>query len=459
MKDEPPLPSPALHRMEERERRGNLKQPCAVVVFALLLLLPPVGQAQSLRSRDLASSAIVSRSRQFFVHTVTSPGGWRIPLARDRAVVRLEPELLAVSAERVKAAFGSELGLPGDFKGAIHLVLRDDLDPEQWVTIVSTRYLDGWHYRMDLPRQMNETKLVRTLTHVLLQEYANRNSPGRCAEIPLWLSEGMAAHILHSTIPGYILRPQSQFTAVVRQRGPLERAREILSTNPPPSFAELTSKSPADLRESILPYYSACAELLVSELLKVPGGAAKLRLLLNLLPARWNWQVAFLEAFRADFSSLLGVEKWWSLVSVVFSAHDGEQNWTKGRTFNKLDTILAVQRGDGAGSGQSNRVTLQQVIRDWPAAEQNPYLSAKVRQLLEMQAMAPLAVVPLIQAYANEVAGYLQRKSEVMEKTARNQVEARTRAVMAETIRRLDLLDQKREATRRQQLARAGVEP
>ena len=121
----------------------------------------------------------------------------RPPLAVTNAeFVRLQPALLAVSAERVKQPLWNWLGLgPGaQWQGRIYLALHPAASLDENVAIMSIRYAGAWNYRVELPDALSRTRLVRALTGVVLLELANRGNPGdRSAEIPRVAHRGPGA--------------------------------------------------------------------------------------------------------------------------------------------------------------------------------------------------------------------------------------------------------------------------
>ena len=58
-------------------------------------------------------------------------------IVADTNFVRLEPSLLAVSAERIKETLRRELGIDNQWRGKIFLVLRPAQSPNEGVTIIS----------------------------------------------------------------------------------------------------------------------------------------------------------------------------------------------------------------------------------------------------------------------------------------------------------------------------------
>jgi len=55
---------------------------------------------------------------------------------------------------------------------------------------------------------------------------ANRNARSLAAELPLWLAEGLAAHLQATILSNFTLEPETHVNRRERGRDPLARARE-----------------------------------------------------------------------------------------------------------------------------------------------------------------------------------------------------------------------------------------
>src|SRR5687768_5554381 len=108
---------------------------------------------------------IISQSRQFVVHT--SGANLRVDKIPAGAV-EVVPELLVVTAERVKRALATELPAVAAGRTQIHIVVHDSAETNAVVTIGSSGFADGWRYQMSVPRVVEEARLVKGLINVLL---------------------------------------------------------------------------------------------------------------------------------------------------------------------------------------------------------------------------------------------------------------------------------------------------
>ena len=206
--------------------------------------------------------SVRSVSGQFIVTGAPSrPAGsglWARPeIATNSDFVRLEPALLAISAERIKEALGRELNpelrgldLPPPPSGKIFLVLHPAQSTDEGVTIVSRWSPGGWDYQVRLPDVLFRTRYLRAMTGVLLLEFANRNARVRSAEIPAWLTDGLSQELLATAWQEIILSspnkvvnglPVSRTVKTTRGMDSLASARRVLRDHPVLTFEQLSS--------------------------------------------------------------------------------------------------------------------------------------------------------------------------------------------------------------------------
>jgi hypothetical protein len=430
--------------------------------FALLfaLLFPAVVVAQT----PLLDAAVTRRSAsgQFIVIGANpAPPSTRPALAITNAEwVRLEPSLLAVSAERVKQSLWRALGIDSmaPWRGRIFLALHPASVPDENVAIISSRFDGIWNYRVELPDVLSRTHLARALTGVVLLELANRDNPGdRSAEIPAWLAEGLSQQLLVNGAQEMIMSPpdklvnglpESQFIVVERGVDALVKARAVLQDRPALTFEQLSWPDGAQLSGDDHAF-GASAQLFVSDLLALNDGAANLRAMLQMLPRCYNWQMAFRAAFGADFPQPIDVEKWWALRTVSFAAHGAGPLWTPAASRDQLNETLSVPVDFRSASNDlpaHAEVSLQEVIRNFPADRQTAILQTKLRDLeLAHWRMAPQYAV-LTDAYRRTLADYLGQRNGVPP----------SKGKVANTVKKLDALDAERRAM--ETAAKPGVQ-
>ncbi|HUZ07689.1 MAG TPA: hypothetical protein VMV89_09400, partial [Candidatus Paceibacterota bacterium] len=338
-------------------------------------------------------------------------------VATNADLVRLEPALLAVSAERLKESLRQRLGISrsAGWSGKIFLDLHPARSLNEDVNVSSTRFLNNWNYRVELPDVVSRTRLLRAMTAVLLLEFADRGAGAHPAEIPAWLTDGLSQQLATAGLPGDILSPPdkiiggldlTEIDAAHRGVNPLDDARQglhfwtfdgsygysavdpladvrrVLEKFPALTFEQLSWPDGAQVSGADGGAYRASAKLFVSSLLGLKDGPARLRMMLQKLPQCYNWQTAFLDAFREDFSTQLDVEKWWALQVVDFSARDPGPQWTPAASRDRLDEILSVPVEMRAASNDlpsHAEISLQAVIRNFDSDQQEPVLQARLR--------------------------------------------------------------------------------
>jgi hypothetical protein len=408
-------------------------------------------------ARSVSGQFIVTREQ-------SGPIAWSLAatpaVATNANVVRLEPALLAVSAERIKQKLWQELGIysAAPWQGKIYLTLRPARSLDDNVTVLSRHFADGWNYRVALPDVLPRIRFLRAMTGVVLLEFANRGGQVRSAEIPAWLTDGLSQQLLATgtvelvlssptrTVNGLI---ESRTVATRRGLDPLAEDREILREHPALTFEQLSWPTEGQVSGADGGVYRASAHLFVSELLKLKNGPKNLSTMLQTSPNYFNWQTAFQNAFRANFAQPLDVEKWWALQVVSFMAHDPGPTWTPAASREKLDEILSVAvdfRTTSNALPVHAEVSLQAVIRNFDSDRQTAILQVKLRdlELAELRMARPLA--PLAAGYRAALADYLgeSRRTAHATPVSKHPSPASARASARETSAKLDQLDAQR---------------
>jgi hypothetical protein len=109
-------------------------------------------------SANSASGQFIVTARPGFSSLASLP-----EMAGDDDFVRLEPALLAVSADRLRASFLQNLGVnPAvPWGGKIYLALHPARSLNENVEIASDRFEDTWEYHVLLPDIVPKDRLVR----------------------------------------------------------------------------------------------------------------------------------------------------------------------------------------------------------------------------------------------------------------------------------------------------------
>jgi len=421
---------------------------CALAAGLLFFLAAARGQ-----SSLLAPNTTSSVSGQFIVSTApdSNPYFHRADAGTNAELLRLEPSLLAVSAERFKAALRAQLGLAADapWSGKIFLVLRPAHSPDEPVTLTAQPFLREWNYRLELPDVVSRNRCGRGFSAGLLLELANRNTPvnGRYAIPPDWLVDGLAREVLESTDTKLILTapvknvngiPQTRLDEKRRGVDPLAAARTVLQNFPALTFEQLCWPADAQMDGADGGVYLASAQLFVHDLLALKNGPAKVCALLAELPAHENWQSAFFAAFREDFRRPLDVEKWWSLRVVRFAMRAPGPRWTPAVSRDRLDAALAVPvnvRYSSNALPAYAEISLQAVLQNFAPDRQVEIFQTRLRDLDLIQLRLTPELAPVADGYRQVLADFLGERK----KTARHRP-----AGTAATAKQLDALDARR---------------
>jgi hypothetical protein len=377
-----------------------------------------------------------------------------LAVKNDSELIRLDPALLAISAERIKESLWRELEIKGQWRGQIFLALHPARSLDENVTIVSTKFSGGWNYHVELPDILSRTRFTRALAGVTLLEFADRNAAARSAEVPAWLVDGLSQELLASGTSEMILSPPDKTVnglsvnrILSNERGldPLAAARNILKNSSALTFDQLSWPTDEQLFGGDGGVYRASAQLFVNEIVRLKNGEADLRAMLETLPQFYNWQTAFQKAFRGNFSSPLDVEKWWALRVVNFAAHDPGPMWTPAASREKLDEILSVPvefRPMSNNLPARAEISLQAVIRNFDSARQVEILQTKLRDLGLAQLRVSPQFAALTDAYRSAVADFLGQGGKAGSRLNRHA----QKTGASDTLKKLDALDAQRRA-------------
>ena len=387
-----------------------------------MLLAGPWFCASAAQIPVLRSESVRSSSGQFIIQApgLGGPVGNASLAGRKGDLLQLEPGFVGVSCERIRQALLRELGPTGPWQGKIYVEVQMGRAAGQPVTITSERFLNGWQYRLQLPATVERERYTRAVVQVLLMELANRGSSGRLAEIPAWLSEGLTERLLAFNRLEIILPPPRSTVngvsfaatrATERLNDPVAHARQQLNGQTPLTFDQLSWQAADQLSGDAAQVYRASAEMFLGELLRFRDGPTCLAAMLARLPAYYNWQLAFLNAFRAHFERTLDVEKWWALCCMQSPDKELARTLSVEATWDDLNlALITPEPGRAAGGGASAPAytSLQTVIREWDRVRQRQVLSNKLQELALLRTRLPSELAMLVQEYCEAIEIYLE---------------------------------------------------
>ena len=425
-----------------------------ILCAALVLILPFLQVTAAPRWVD-------SRSGQF---RVRGPGEMRRPplLLQEeqiRGMIVLTPELLAVSAERIKEGVLQQLGARDRWRGKVTFVMDPSLAPDRF-DVQSVRYSNGWRYRVALAPKIGGEAWIRGCVGVLLLEMANRLAGQRSAEVPFWLIDAMvqelrqaetlqltpshADRIVISPGGASITRP---FASRV-QSDSLEITRKWLADHAPADITELFFPSRESLYGERRRTFAHSAHFFYRRLLDLPAGKACLIQFLSSLSSRINWQQAFIPAFDPHFERMLDVEKWWSVTLVDLTYDVPVGSWTLEESLVCLERTLVLPALVGTRREQLARrsdFSLQQVVRQWRWEDQEPALERIANRLRILGIYADKRAGLVVRDYLEAIDAYLEgRRLAMRPPRGRMQVRLLPAKVVRETIEKLDSIDIRR---------------
>jgi hypothetical protein len=363
-----------------------------------------------------------SMSGQFLVTTRAGDLRWTPPaLATNLDFLRLEPQFVAVSAERTKQAVWRLIDFDGQWAQPIAITLRRPRTANDAVGVSHDRIGTRPGYHLDMPAVVAREKYLRALVQAVLLEFAERKTPERTVEIPDWLTEGLTYHLLCNHSTELLLSaprhhdnglPLDRTFTEYRQSSPMEKAHKVLVGTTPLSFEELSWPTPAQLKGESRPRYQASAQVFLGSLLRLPGGAACLRNFLLALPDHQNWQMAFLAGFEPHFKRPLDIEKWWVLEGLNFAQRDLTQTWPYAQSWEKLDAALIETVDRFVSTNQlpeRSQLSLTEAVRTLNAARRQEVLERKSTELKALHLRIAPELAPLTANYIAAIDTYLRR--------------------------------------------------
>lgn len=389
------------------------------------------------------ANTFVSESGQFVVH---GRSGTKFPPrlngADPRLYVELDPQLAAVTAERVKRALATELGGADAFSGKVHIVLQDLAPSDQPIGIVSHVHPDGFQYQMGIPGYVEHSRLIRGLVSALLLDYANNRST-RSAEIPAWVVEGFSRQLISGVAPTYVIN-KKPVTIETLGYDRLSASRGSLKTNTPLTIEELSFADFGRMSAADRERFETSAHLLVYQLLRLKGGPALMSEFLHSLPRSLNWQTAFLNAYRAEFRSPLDFEKWWMMAWLDVKDRQAGRTLPLAVSLERLRTVLltpAELRLNTNSIPKRETATLQELIYATDFSVHRQIFGQKLQQIFFLSLNLAPEALALANGYEQTLQAYVQKRSNDYQPGLKSSPEQRLQLLIKNTISSLDELD------------------
>jgi len=418
---------------EARPTREKVESPCRVPsqhlayyrhgLHLVLIILSLIGADYAGAVLPAEIGVTRSASGQFIIHDQRRGGPSRLAatLVTNAQFTALDPTVLPVSCERLKQDVCRFLGITSTGNDKVQVMLNSAATADDDVRITRARFRDGWQYRVDLPDAIQKTRFVRAMAQVVLLDFANRNAPARCADIPVWMIEGLTQQLLATDAVGIIMPPPqrdldgrvlSSTNLNARREDPLNNARVEFREHSVLSFADLSWPEERKWDEQSSEIYALSAQLFVNELLTLENGKGRLLDTLTLLPERYNWQVAFVGAFSNDFPRLIDVEKWWALRTLRFTAPDTIRTLPLDESWRRLEEALrqaAEIRASTNALPVQTETNLEAVVSSWDRDSQIDALQSRVRELDLLRPRLAPALGPVADGYRQALTAYLEQ--------------------------------------------------
>ena len=432
----------------------------SIVIGCFLLCTSLQGAiSQNFRTVESASGQILVRWMDQF----------RVPpyLTQDEVnagIIVLSPELVTVSAERIKTGVLLQLGMTDRWRGKIRFNFDSGKSNPNQFYVDSRRFTNGWRYQVTISPKIRREVWVRGCVALHLLEIANRMATERSAEVPIWLIEGITSELIQTALvdlsPSFTDQIQvggtnpglGRIIPTQQRQDPLIGTRTFLGRNVPVSVSELFFPTQEHINGTKKQIYQRSAHFFFRHLVNLRAGKASIEHFLASLSSHLNWQQAFFPSFQEHFSSMLEVEKWWSVALTDLTQLAPISSWTVAASLSYLDRILmpaalvGQQRDEIA---QRQNFTLQKLIAQWNYNDQRPTLERIQNRLRVLSIYAAPSLRPVIQGYQEAVSTYLSKRREVgFEPRRRGQTRLRADQVVSETQGKLNKLDTQRQALR-----------
>ena len=361
-------------------------------------------QVESL-SRRPASIPTRSRSGQFLIvgegaqPDSGGPAAIRIPTGPSQRTLTLNPlrpmdqqgmatlgpPVLSVACERIKAGVLRYLRVDDRHRGSMVVrILRVDARKAPAI-IVATQYADGWRYTLEFQERVHWTLLVRTTVEAVLLEIANRSNEGPLSPVPLWLSEGLTTLLIGESGQELVPQLNREFKDARRSMDPLAVISGKTSGRPPLGFDSMALPDDGLLADTNrFASFQGSSALLVHHLRSMGGSPGSLGRFVGELNRSLNWQTAFLRTYSNEFSSLLDVEKWWSVIAMAYHVQDSAQRATPESLVGQVRSILMEMVETSASTNavpDRRSLRISEIVEGWPYAAQAPVLERKLVQL------------------------------------------------------------------------------
>ncbi len=380
----------------------------------------------------------------------------------NAGIIVLSPELVTVSAERIKHGVLQQLGMTDRWRGKIRFNFDSGKSNPNQFYVDSRRFTNGWRYQVTISPKIRRDVWIRGCVALHLLEIANRMASDRSAEVPVWLIDGIATELIQSALvdlsPSFTDQVQiggtnpglGQIIPTQQRQDPLIGTRTYLGRNVPVSVSELFFPTHEHVNGAKKEIYRRSAHFFFRQLTNLRAGKASMEQFLASLTSHLNWQQAFFPSFQEHFSTMLELEKWWSVALTDLTQLTPISSWTVAASLSYMERILkpaALVGQQRDQLAQRKNFTLQELIAQWNYADQKPTIEQIQNRLRVLNIYAAPSLRPVIQGYQDALTSYLSKRSEVgFDPNRRGQGRLRADRVISDTQRKLNKLDSQRRA-------------
>lgn len=432
-----------------------------LAVVLLMGWLSPRGEAQTLLDKLNKNQVVYSQSRQFAVLVPEiKPEMIKDPeKAIEKNLLRLDGDLLVITADRVAASWYQFMGIPRQWKHPVFFKINTQMEPDSPVTVVINQFADQTQIVAEIPYFISREKLGRLFVQIVMREYL-LCYPGMYSEDPpLWLGRAFERELLEGTFWRPLLEPKQRIHLNQQYVDSLVVSQVALGQQQLMSFEELSFPPPEVALEELREHYDVSAHIFLRKLCDLPDGKQKLVSMLQNLRNHLNWQVCLMKAFSSDFSNFLELEKWWALEGVQLIQRNEWHMLQPSESMARLEQILIryqpimdapnappMESGESP-SGNTQKpesFTLKKYIGTTPFFEHEATVRLVYRQLIFLYSQSHPVVAELLLEYINILETYINHRPSTSQTSRLVNSQSATPQALNRVIRDLDGIETRR---------------
>lgn len=432
-----------------------------LAVVILLGWLSSGCEAQTILDKLNKNQVVYSQSRQFAVLVPEiKPEMIKDPAkAIEKNLLRLDGDLLVITADRVAASWYQFMGIARHWKHPVYFKINTQMEPDSPVTVVINQFADQTQIVAEIPYFISREKLGRLFVQIVMREYL-LNYPGMYnEEPPLWLGRAFERELLEGTFWRPLLEPKQRIHLNQQYVDSLVVSQVALGQQQLMSFEELSFPPPEVALEELREHYDVSAHIFLRKLCDLPDGKQKLVSMLQNLRNHLNWQVCLMKAYGSDFSNFLALEKWWALQGVQMIQRNEWHMLQPSESMARLEQILIryqpvmeasntssleTDESRASHSQKPESFTLKKYLETTPFFEHEATVRLVYRQLIFLYSQSHPVVAELLLEYIHILETYINHRPSTSQTSRLVNSQSATPQALNRVIRDLDGIETRR---------------